>query len=102
MVMLGFHLSQIVRSLASHQEMLGSVSPLPCGRVRHNAVSCVSTRQSSVLQVGANRWEYDYAKIQGSFRKLDVPESSQYDEEAYSEALTESLEATKRFVMHTT
>jgi len=54
------------------------------------------------LQVGANRWEYDYAKLEGSFRKLATPNPSQYDDEAYSEALTESLEATKRFVMHTT
>ena len=52
-------------------------------------------------QVGANRWEYDYAKLEGCFRKLAAPDPSQHDEEAYSEALAESLEATKRFVMHT-
>jgi hypothetical protein len=51
--------------------------------------------------VGANRWEYDYAKLEGAFRKLAVPDPSQFDEQAYSEALTESLDATKRFVMHT-
>ena len=75
---------------------------LLCTKMRGDALSCANARGSSALQVGANRWEYDYAKIEGSFRKLAVPESSQYDEEAYSEALTESLEATKRFVMHTT
>lgn len=32
---------------------------------------------------------------------LAVPEPAQYDEEAYSEALTECLEAIKRFIMHT-
>lgn len=31
-----------------------------------------------------------------------MPDPSRYDEEAYTEALAESLEATKRFVMHTT
>ncbi len=51
--------------------------------------------------MGANRWEYDYAKLEGTFRKLAVPDPSQYDEQAYSEALTESLDATKCFVMHT-
>ena len=54
-----------------------------------------------LLQVGANRWEYDHAKLEGAFRRLAVPESSQYDEEAYSEALTDCLEAIKRFIMHT-
>ena len=53
------------------------------------------------LQVGANRWEYDHAKLEGSFRKLAAPTPLQFDEEAYTEALAECLEATKRFVMHT-
>ena len=57
--------------------------------------------QQLLLQVGANRWEYDHAKLEGAFRRLAVPNPSQYDEEAYSEALTDCLEAIKRFIMHT-
>ena len=73
-------------------------------RLQQGQPSChVCTGGASIApQVGANRWEYDHAKLEGSFRKLAVPEPSQYDEEAYTEALAESLEATKRFVMHTT
>ncbi|CAK0780416.1 hypothetical protein CVIRNUC_005046 [Coccomyxa viridis] len=60
-----------------------------------------STTAYRLNQVGANRWEYDHAKLEGAFRRLAVPDSSQYDEEAYSEALTDCLEAIKRFIMHT-
>ena len=72
-----------------------------CSRLLRDA-TCHALILTDSLQVGSNRWEYDHAKLEGSFRKLAAPNSSQYDDEAYNEALAESLEATKRFVMHTT
>lgn len=69
--------------------------------VAHASLESAAKKSLAWLQVGANRWEYDYAKLEGAFRELAAPDPSQYDEQAYSEALTESLDATKRFVMHT-